>query len=655
MGDKKVTLEEEVDPWEAWMAAQGIQPGGTTTTNSTTAPSSAAYGSGTYGGKGGVGPQGRQVKAAVDKVMEYGNWGDDMYQAWKESRWARERAIEERKKERAVAEMEDCSFKPTLSPGSKKIQGRYAEEKWALSPSTRAEQSLMSPGRGVRHHPDGPHVVSSSVTSPGRIRGGTSLEDSKLELDASVQRLVGRFAGVGKPKVAYDPMMMNTSASASYGDTSYDPSTMANTARGGGGGRGGPVPPPPDQATAACLRLYGNAQRKEERMRNKKVNLERERQERAAEEVARARKEMTKLSVWEDVPSRWRKEAGEGLRLRQAMQFEGGRGSSSSSPGAFQPDTEKSKRTYKMIKRLEAQGPGLFAEGGEYVAQAAYGERGAGAGRVEDDAGGTLEEGGVGLAAGAEGKLGVFLRRQEEILVRKARTKARLAQEAAAARRGQGISKGSQRIMERVGHVSIADVSTVRAAQMVERNHHEVVSSRPRSAGPRYGDERGGGGTSAGARGTEGGGGAFQPKINARSKKMAPTLPADEHFELLYFDSKRREQRLRQRKEREMEKRDSEAPFKPTLVSKDLGSVGRLRVSQDPEQYLQRATLLMQQKEIYRQRVLRMREEEELEKCTFQPNARGAPDYVLRMAQAHSARAANGIVSPGRARPGTAA
>ena len=105
-----MTLEEEVDPWEAWMAAQGIQPGGTTTTNSTTAPSSAAYGSGTYGGKGGVGPQGRQVKAAVDKVMEYGNWGDDMYQAWKESRWARERAIEERKKERAVAEMEDCSF-----------------------------------------------------------------------------------------------------------------------------------------------------------------------------------------------------------------------------------------------------------------------------------------------------------------------------------------------------------------------------------------------------------------------------------------------------------------------------------------------------------------------------------------------------------------
>lgn len=145
-----------------------------------------------------------------------------------------------------------------------------------------------------------------------------------------------------------------------------------------------------------------------------------------------------------------------------------------------------------------------------------------------------------------------------------------------------------------------------------------------------------------------------------------------QHFEKLYLDQSAREARLRARQAQKDAEELRRLPFKPRMrkSAASEGVSGKLRVLEDPEAYIDRATLQMQQKETERcgeapgggragpgeqrhlqacvslgrrHNILRRRELEELQKCTFKPTTTAVPEYILRIAHSRHTRQADGV------------
>jgi len=539
--------------WDEFLAAQGLRESG-----------AAAAGRGTGA-------------SALEELAD-SNWGEEMYNAWKEKTKKRDREHEEKRREAVREEMQQCTFSPRVNRKSvamaERTGGTYpSSQKWV-------DQSPLrpAPARTGHHSPR---------------KGGTSLSVDVSMHSTGVMRLVDRFAGIGPPAPA--------------------------SARSHGSGPGA------DVSTRACLRLYQNAEGRNARLAEKKRRQEAEIDEMIAQDASRVLLLNKSKAVAQQVPSRWRQQ----------------RAASPGRPGPdgpqFRPNTADSRRSYQMVKRMEARENSVenmsSALNGAMFSQAEGGARRGAALRASAEpfdptgarsARGAAEpaaESGFGMNAA---KLDQFLARQQALLERKAGTARRLAEQEQAVRQSFSnvMSNGSKRILSRQGGRPAGVASPGRG--------------RPASAGPQYrrpaADEP-----------------EFRPKINRASARMVPDLTRRERIERLYIDAEIRSEKSKVKRAEAEEERRKKLPFRPALHKDPLRESvqGQLRVLEGPTAYLDRTTMKMAHKEFERQRILRQRELAELEQCTFMPATTQVPEYILRIAHSRHARHADGVPREG--------
>lgn len=128
----------------------------------------------------------------------------------------------------------------------------------------------------------------------------------------------------------------------------------------------------------------------------------------------------------------------------------------------------------------------------------------------------------------------------------------------------------------------------------------------------------------------------FDPHAATGTASSRKKFPARSLDELSYGDAMRRKARIEQLR-LEAEQRELEGvTFQPQLIRRASPNQGRLRIVSDSETFLDRLREERSLKQEKIAALARERERKELENCTFQPEIHDAPDYVKRIARALS-------------------
>lgn len=123
---------------------------------------------------------------------------------------------------------------------------------------------------------------------------------------------------------------------------------------------------------------------------------------------------------------------------------------------------------------------------------------------------------------------------------------------------------------------------------------------------------------------------SFTPQINEASSRLARRSCA----ELCDGDLARRQKRAEELRQKQEQKEMMDLTFHPQV--KDMTGVkGWLRLSSEPDNYLNRVDRVLKTKQDKIRRELKRREEKEAAECTFAPSIRAAPDYIRRGAASH--------------------
>ena len=120
---------------------------------------------------------------------------------------------------------------------------------------------------------------------------------------------------------------------------------------------------------------------------------------------------------------------------------------------------------------------------------------------------------------------------------------------------------------------------------------------------------------------------SFKPTINRKSAQITRTKTVEElSADYQLYQEKLEKERI------ENEKKLAELPFKPQL-NKNNNSKSFLRLSEEPDTYLQRVAAVNKLKEEKMKALKAQQEIRELESCTFKPITHEAPEYISRIAR----------------------
>jgi hypothetical protein len=142
----------------------------------------------------------------------------------------------------------------------------------------------------------------------------------------------------------------------------------------------------------------------------------------------------------------------------------------------------------------------------------------------------------------------------------------------------------------------------------------------------------------------------FQPRINSSSRRLPPRSVDD----MSRGDAMRRETAVRMMKLKLDQDKLAGLTFQPKTTRKGQYAdvEGRLRVTSEPETYIERVQREAQLLSEKQRRALEDAEREEFSECTFQPEVHDAPAYVKRIARSMAlTRAARGAGSVAEEKP----
>ncbi len=140
---------------------------------------------------------------------------------------------------------------------------------------------------------------------------------------------------------------------------------------------------------------------------------------------------------------------------------------------------------------------------------------------------------------------------------------------------------------------------------------------------------------------------SFNPELSKKAEKMRPRSVYEmSRGDLLKKETSQRLLKLRMEQE-ELKK----LTFQPQVSKMAQKSRSTLQLRDDPDGFIKRHMKSERDKEAFRTAMLRQREENDVQGCTFQPMTKECPPYIKRIARSLSIVKAARTVEPPPARP----
>lgn len=124
----------------------------------------------------------------------------------------------------------------------------------------------------------------------------------------------------------------------------------------------------------------------------------------------------------------------------------------------------------------------------------------------------------------------------------------------------------------------------------------------------------------------------FQPELTKRAEKMRPRTS----YELSRGDLLKKETSQRMLKLKMEQEELKKLTFKPEVSKRAQNMKSTLMLQEDPDGYVSRQLKMEKDKEAYRLMIIRQREANEIDGCTFAPATKDCPAYVKRIARSLS-------------------
>jgi hypothetical protein len=124
----------------------------------------------------------------------------------------------------------------------------------------------------------------------------------------------------------------------------------------------------------------------------------------------------------------------------------------------------------------------------------------------------------------------------------------------------------------------------------------------------------------------------FQPELTKRAEKMRPRTS----YELSRGDLLKKETSQRMLKLKMEQEELKKLTFKPQVSKRAQNMKSTLMLHEDPDGYVSRQLKMEKDKEAYRLMIIRQREANEIDGCTFAPATKDCPAYVKRIARSLS-------------------